>query len=100
MSLLSLNSYYGAELFCASCLQPFQPNPAAVPTQLAGWMSNPTTVAHAAVSGAGAIGLGAPSMPGDTPFLFLLFSKSFMLLMPKMNRPSMKHRHQPCHGHQ
>ncbi|XP_058728883.1 topless-related protein 1-like isoform X2 [Vicia villosa] len=48
---------------------PFQPTPANVPTQLAGWMSNPTTVAHAAVSGGGGIGgggigLGAPSMPG------------------------------------
>jgi hypothetical protein len=43
---------------------PFQPTPAPVPTQLAGWMSNPTPVAHAAVSGGGAIGLGAPSMPG------------------------------------
>ncbi|WVZ12230.1 hypothetical protein V8G54_016760 [Vigna mungo] len=31
------------------------------PTPLAGWMSNPTTVAHPAVSG-GAIGLGAPSI--------------------------------------
>ncbi|KAL9323208.1 hypothetical protein ACSQ67_011261 [Phaseolus vulgaris] len=41
---------------------PFQPTPAPVPTPLAGWMSNPTTVAHPAVSG-GAIGLGAPSIP-------------------------------------
>lgn len=97
MSLLSLISYYGAELSCASCLQPFQPNPAAVPTQLAGWMSNPTTVAHAAVSGAGAIGLGAPSMPGNTPFLFLLLSKSFMLFIPRMNGLFVKYRHQPCH---
>ncbi|KAJ1396726.1 WD40/YVTN repeat-like-containing domain superfamily [Sesbania bispinosa] len=42
---------------------PFQPTPAPVPAPLAGWMSNPTTVAHAAVSGGGAIGLGTPSMP-------------------------------------
>lgn len=41
---------------------PFQPTPAAVPTPLAGWMSNPSTVSHPAVSG-GAIGLGAPSIP-------------------------------------
>ncbi|KAJ7951940.1 Protein TOPLESS [Quillaja saponaria] len=42
---------------------PFQPTQAPVPTPLAGWMSNPSTVTHAAVSGAGAIGLGAPSIP-------------------------------------
>ncbi|XP_024935003.2 protein TOPLESS isoform X1 [Ziziphus jujuba] len=41
---------------------PFQPAPAPVPTPLAGWMSNPSTVAHPAVSGGGAIGLGAPSI--------------------------------------
>ncbi|WVZ01593.1 hypothetical protein V8G54_027662 [Vigna mungo] len=43
-----------------------------VPTPLAGWMSNPTTVAHPAVSG-GAIGLGAPacSMPFQVAFLTL-----------------------------
>jgi len=46
-----------------------------VPTPLAGWMSNPTTVAHPAVSG-GAIGLGAPSIPGIIFFCFLLFSNS------------------------
>lgn len=45
-----------------------------MPAQLAGWMSNPTTVAHAAVSGGGGIGgggigLGAPSMPGNILFL-------------------------------
>ena len=57
-------SYFCAGPCCTSCLQPFQPTPAPVPTPLAGWMSNPTTVAHAAVSGGGAIGLGAPSMPG------------------------------------
>lgn len=44
--------------------QPFQPTPAPVPTPLAGWM-NPSTVTHPAVSG-GAIGLGAPSIPGGT----------------------------------
>ncbi|KAL4294775.1 hypothetical protein AHAS_Ahas18G0261800 [Arachis hypogaea] len=48
---------------------PFQPTLAPVSTPLAGWMSNPTIVAHAAVSrgatiGLGiAIGLGAPSIP-------------------------------------
>lgn len=41
---------------------PFQPTPAPVPAPLAGWMSNPATVSHPAVSG-GPIGLGAPSMP-------------------------------------
>ncbi|OIW03867.1 hypothetical protein TanjilG_30143 [Lupinus angustifolius] len=44
---------------------PFQPTPAPLPMPLAGWMSNPTTVAHPAVSGGGAIGLGAPSMPSN-----------------------------------
>jgi hypothetical protein len=80
-----LDSYYNAGTFCALCLQPFQPTPAPVPTQLAGWMSNPTPVAHAAVSGGGAIGLGAPSMPGNTLFLFLLFSNSFMLVCRTKN---------------
>lgn len=41
---------------------PFQPTPAPVPTPLAGWMSNPPTVTHPAVSG-GAIGLGGSSIP-------------------------------------
>ncbi|XP_061981070.1 protein TOPLESS isoform X1 [Populus nigra] len=41
---------------------PFQPTPAPVPAPLAGWMSNPPTVTHPAVSGGGAIGLGAPSI--------------------------------------
>ncbi|OAY36934.1 topless-related protein 1 [Manihot esculenta] len=41
---------------------PFQPTPAPVPAPLAGWMSNPSTVTHPAVSGGGAIGLGAPSI--------------------------------------
>lgn len=54
-------------------LQPFQPTPAPVPTPLAGWMSNPSTVAHPAVSG-GAIGLGAPSIPG-------IISSSFVILL-------------------
>lgn len=62
--------YFGTGLCCASCLQPFQPTPAPVPTPLAGWMSNPTTVAHAAVSGGGAIGLGGPSIPGNILFAF------------------------------
>ncbi|KAK6267697.1 hypothetical protein QUC31_011857 [Theobroma cacao] len=42
---------------------PFQPTPAQVPAPLAGWMSNPSTVTHPAVSGGGAIGLGASSIP-------------------------------------
>ncbi|KAG8656222.1 protein TOPLESS [Manihot esculenta] len=42
---------------------PFQPTPAPVPAPLAGWMSNPSSVTHPAVSGGGAIGLGAPSIP-------------------------------------
>ncbi|XP_022632522.1 topless-related protein 4-like isoform X2 [Vigna radiata var. radiata] len=46
-----------------SHVYPFQPTPAPVPTSLVGWMSNPTTVEHPAVSG-GAIGLGAPSILG------------------------------------
>ncbi|GER48462.1 WD-repeat protein [Striga asiatica] len=41
---------------------PFQPAPAPVPTPLAGWMSNPPTGSHPAVSG-GPIGLGAPPIP-------------------------------------
>ncbi|KAG6429942.1 hypothetical protein SASPL_107999 [Salvia splendens] len=41
---------------------PFQPTPAPVPTPLAGWMSNPPTAAHPAVSG-GPIGLGGPPIP-------------------------------------
>ncbi|XP_058111439.1 protein TPR3-like [Magnolia sinica] len=41
---------------------PFQPAPVPVQTSLAGWMSNPATVTHPAVSG-GAIGLGAPTNP-------------------------------------
>lgn len=45
-------------------VQPFQPTAAPVPAPLAGWMSNPSAVTHPAVSGGGAIGLGAPSMPG------------------------------------
>ncbi|KAL8138632.1 hypothetical protein V2J09_004633, partial [Rumex salicifolius] len=40
---------------------PFQPAPQPVPTQLAGWMTNPPAVAHPAVSG-GPIGLGGPSI--------------------------------------
>ncbi|KAE8723627.1 Topless-related protein 4 [Hibiscus syriacus] len=41
---------------------PFQPTPAQVPAPLAGWMSNPSTVTHPAISG-GAIGLGPSSIP-------------------------------------
>ncbi|XP_072978212.1 protein TPR3-like [Typha angustifolia] len=39
---------------------PFQPQPASVPTPLAGWMSNPPPVTHPGVSG-GSIGLGGPT---------------------------------------
>ncbi|XP_038717839.1 protein TOPLESS [Tripterygium wilfordii] len=42
---------------------PFQPGPVPTPTPLTGWISNPSTVTHPAVSGGGAIGLGAPSIP-------------------------------------
>lgn len=56
-----------------------------MPTPLAGWMSNPTTVAHAAVSG-GAIGLGAPSIPGNALFCFLLFSNSSSLVVLKISQ--------------
>ncbi|XP_059644318.1 protein TOPLESS isoform X2 [Cornus florida] len=41
---------------------PFQTTPAPVPTPLAGWMSNPPTVTHPAVSG-GAAALSAQSIP-------------------------------------
>ncbi|XP_058115708.1 protein TPR3-like isoform X2 [Magnolia sinica] len=41
---------------------PFQPAPAPVPAPLAGWMSNPSTAPHPAVSGGG-IGLGTPTNP-------------------------------------
>ncbi|KAF8393112.1 hypothetical protein HHK36_021353 [Tetracentron sinense] len=44
------------------CAQPFQPTPAPVPTPLVGWMSNPSTVTHLAISG-GSIGLNAPTNP-------------------------------------
>jgi WD40 repeat protein len=40
---------------------PFQPTVAPMPTQLAGWMSNPPTVTHPSVSD-GVIGLGGPSI--------------------------------------
>ncbi|XLR65944.1 hypothetical protein S83_016616, partial [Arachis hypogaea] len=59
----------GAVSIALAYNQPFQPTPAPVPTPLAGWMSNPTTVAHAAVFGGATIGLGtatglgAPSIP-------------------------------------
>lgn len=46
-------------------IQPFQPGPAPVAAPLAGWMSNPPTVAHPAVSG-GPMGLGPSSIPGIT----------------------------------
>ena len=46
-------------------MQPFQPTAAPVPAPLAGWMSNPPTVTHPAVSG-GPIGLGGPSISGTT----------------------------------
>lgn len=43
--------------------QPFQPTPAALPTSLAGWMANPSTVPHPSAS-AGPIGLAAPNNAG------------------------------------
>ncbi|KAG6425315.1 hypothetical protein SASPL_115743 [Salvia splendens] len=43
---------------------PFQTTPAPVPTPLTGWMSNPPTAAHPAVSG-GPIGLGGPPIPAS-----------------------------------
>ncbi|XP_042064414.1 protein TOPLESS-like isoform X1 [Salvia splendens] len=43
---------------------PFQTTLAPVPTPLAGWMSNPPTAAHPAVSG-GPIGLGGPPIPAS-----------------------------------
>ncbi|XLR22983.1 hypothetical protein S83_050883, partial [Arachis hypogaea] len=58
---------YDHMLICSGT-KPFHPTPAPMPTPLAGWMSNPTIVAHAAVSGGAtiglgtAIGLGAPSI--------------------------------------
>jgi hypothetical protein len=68
----TLFDVYSLSLTCSNfCVQPFQPTPAPVPTPLAGWMSNPSTVTHPAVSGGGAIGLGAPSIPGKINFLFL-----------------------------
>ncbi|KAI5446943.1 Protein tpr3, variant 2, partial [Lathyrus oleraceus] len=62
---------------------PFQPTPALVSMPLAGWMSNPTTVAHASVSGGGAIGLGvgAPSMPGIPILLHSVISSSSYLVV-------------------
>ncbi|XP_077237998.1 protein TPR3-like isoform X2 [Tasmannia lanceolata] len=42
---------------------PFQPASATVPTPLAGWMPNPSTVNHPAVSG-GVIGVSAPTNTG------------------------------------
>ena len=45
------------------CLQPFQPAPAALPSSLAGWMANPSTVPHPSAS-AGPMGLAAPNNAG------------------------------------
>lgn len=63
-------------------LQPFQPAPTPVPAPLAGWMSNPPAVTHAAVSG-GPIGLGAPSVPGalDYFYVFKLLLEFFVVLL-------------------
>ena len=55
-------------------MQPFQPT--AVPTPLAGWMSNPTTVTHPAVSG-GTTGLGAPTAPCNLACLLCFLELSF-----------------------
>jgi hypothetical protein len=64
-------------LICSNvCVQPFQPTPAPVPAPLAGWMSNPSTVTHPAVSGGGAIGLGAPSIPGKIIFFVFVLETS------------------------
>ncbi|WVZ16915.1 hypothetical protein V8G54_009897 [Vigna mungo] len=63
-----------------SHVYPFQPTPTPVPTPLAGWMSNPTTIAHPAVSG-GAIGLGAPSIPvWDLSACLMPFQVAFLTL--------------------
>ncbi|WVZ13074.1 hypothetical protein V8G54_017604 [Vigna mungo] len=68
----SLSSMFGSCMICyyvlvlimvldsVTCIS-FPTYSSTGPTPLAGWMSNPTTVAHPAVSG-GAIGLGAPSI--------------------------------------
>ena len=61
LTLVWLNFYF----------QPFQPTPAPVPASLAGWMTNPSTVTHPAVSG-GAIGLGSPSIPGGSFAVFAM----------------------------
>uniref|UniRef100_A0A2P2MWX1 Uncharacterized protein MANES_11G061200 n=1 Tax=Rhizophora mucronata TaxID=61149 RepID=A0A2P2MWX1_RHIMU len=58
---------------------PFQPAPAPVPAPLAGWMSNPSTVTHPAVSGGGAIGLGAPSIPGGICLSFVTDTLNFSI---------------------
>lgn len=69
--------------------QPFQPAPTPVPTPLAGWMSNPPTVSHPAVSG-GPIGLSVSSIPGiffcfpynamHTVYTLLFFKKLFSII--------------------
>ncbi|WVZ12452.1 hypothetical protein V8G54_016982 [Vigna mungo] len=68
----SLSSMFGSCMICyyvlvlimvldsVTCIS-FPTYSSTGPTPLAGWMSNPTTVAHPAISG-GAIGLGAPSI--------------------------------------
>lgn len=70
-AMSTLFGVYSLSLICSNCVQPFQPTPAPVPTPLAGWMSNPSTVTHPAVSG-GAIGLGAPSIPGNLILCFCI----------------------------
>jgi len=62
-------------------IQPFQPAPAPVPAPLAGWMSTPSTVTHSAVSGGGAIGLGAPSIPGITFLQFAIDASANHLIV-------------------
>lgn len=47
------------------CTQPFQPVPTKVPTLLAGWLSNPSTMTRPAVSG-GLLGLDGSTNPGNS----------------------------------
>jgi hypothetical protein len=42
-------------------------------------MSTPSTVTHSAVSGGGAIGLGAPSIPGSTFLQFAIDASALCL---------------------
>lgn len=62
-------------------VQPFQPTAAPVPAPLAGWMSNPSAVTHPAVSGGGAIGLGAPSIPGK--LIYYVFESYIVIVLTR-----------------